>query len=510
MGAIKMKNNLLRKNLTIVIICLFVITTSSSLVNLTKGKNQEFITNNIENESIFNPIEIVSTESDKKSYNPFFTIDNEGFVHAVWEDNTNIDDCGNDTDIFYKYRLANGEWSNTEVVSTESTENSTTPSITIDFEGNIHVAWFDETDYLGTGDNLDVFYKFKPYGGSWGITEPVSIDSNNSDVLFDSPPSIVTDQYGFLHIAWRDTYVVGEEHFFNIFYKFKSIGGYWSERGLISSATNYCHRPNLVIDSYGDLHVVWKDFDFYYKFKPHAGNWSDTETIPIETGYGNYPSLAIDSSDTLHLVWYCGSGFGGSGSDDDVFYSYRPYNGEWSNTEVVSTESDFYSRFPNLAVDTECNIHVAWFDFSDYLQSGNDGDVFYKMRTQDGDWSTTEVVSIDCDSPSLIGRIAVDSYGVHIIWRDSSNIGGSGSDYDILYRFKGTPEGYKQAFLFGTISNVQNEGSFFIFNAKKLVWLSFKPFEFNIFKSEELITLYGDGIGFFGNNLIFGRYNVKY
>lgn len=502
---------LINKTLAFGIMFLFVISTVSPMVNGTECKNQRIIKTIFEDISFWNPIEVVSTESNEDSARPFLTVDEEGDVHTVWEDNTNFEECRNDSDIFYKKKLANGKWSDTEVVSTESTGISTTPSVTVDSNGNIHVAWYDETDYSGSGNNLDIFYKMKTENGDWTTTEVVSIDSNNSGVLYDSPPAIITDQSGNLHIAWRDTFIVEEDYFFNIFYRLKPKEGLWSETVLITSATNYCSRPTLAVDSYGDLHIVWRDPYIYYKFKPNGGAWSDTEIIPIETECGLYPSLTVDGFDTLHLVWDYFSDFGGSGDDDDVFYIYKPYNGEWSDTELVSTESDYHSRFPNIAVDIEGTVHVAWFDFSDYLFSGNDGDVFYKMKTKDGDWTITEVVSKDCESPSLIGGIAVDLNGlIHVVWSDSTNISGAGADQDVFYRLKGLPKGYTPAFLFGIISNVQHNGSFFTFNAKFLIWLSFKPVIFKVFSSEENITGYGQGIGFFGRHIIIGRYNVKY
>ena len=47
----------------------------------------------------------------------------------------------------------------TEVVSTESTDDSKFPSLAVDPDGNIHVAWHDDTDYGGSGTDFDVFYK---------------------------------------------------------------------------------------------------------------------------------------------------------------------------------------------------------------------------------------------------------------------------------------------------------------------------------------------------------------
>ena len=50
-------------------------------------------------------------------------------------------------------------WTTTEVVSTESTEDSLFPSLGVGSDGPVHIAWHDDTDYGGAGFDDDVFYK---------------------------------------------------------------------------------------------------------------------------------------------------------------------------------------------------------------------------------------------------------------------------------------------------------------------------------------------------------------
>ena len=73
------------------------------------------------------------------------------------------------------------KWTPTEVVSTESTDNSNIPSLAVDSEGNIHIAWLDHTDYAGSGADYDIFYKrWEVSNSSWTTTEVVSTESNRS------------------------------------------------------------------------------------------------------------------------------------------------------------------------------------------------------------------------------------------------------------------------------------------------------------------------------------------
>ncbi|MFX1555243.1 MAG: PKD domain-containing protein [Promethearchaeota archaeon] len=85
-------------------------------------------------------------------------------MHVAWEDKTNYSGAGNDVDIFYKYKNNGGSWSTTEVVSTESTEDSWYSSLMVDSDGVVHVAWNDDTGYGGAGSDTDIFYKYKSGG----------------------------------------------------------------------------------------------------------------------------------------------------------------------------------------------------------------------------------------------------------------------------------------------------------------------------------------------------------
>ncbi len=104
--------------------------------------------------------EVVSTESTADSSSPSLAVDSAGNIHTSWEDQTDYDSCGPDEDIFYKrWDASTSSWTTTEVISTNSTEASDEPSIAVDAEENVHIAWYDGTDYAGSGTDRDIFYK---------------------------------------------------------------------------------------------------------------------------------------------------------------------------------------------------------------------------------------------------------------------------------------------------------------------------------------------------------------
>ncbi|MHA1202819.1 MAG: hypothetical protein ACTSQ4_09890, partial [Candidatus Heimdallarchaeaceae archaeon] len=72
--------------------------------------------------------------------------------------------------------------------------------------------------------------------------------------------------------------------------------------------------------------------------------------------------------------------YAGSGTDRDIFYKrWDASTSSWTTTEVVSTESTSASYYVSIAVDSAENVHIAWYDLTDYAGAGTDSDIFYKQ-----------------------------------------------------------------------------------------------------------------------------------
>ena len=105
-------------------------------------------------------IDVMLAESTQESLYTSIASDPFGNTHVVWADATNYTNSGTDLDIFYKYwDSASQTWGETEVISVESTSTSNHPDIVSDPFGNMHVTWYDYTDYDGAGTDADIFYK---------------------------------------------------------------------------------------------------------------------------------------------------------------------------------------------------------------------------------------------------------------------------------------------------------------------------------------------------------------
>ena len=210
--------------------------------------------------------EMVSTESTGDSYFPTIAVDCAGNVHVAWSG----------LGIFYKrWDAVSSTWTNTEVVSTESTSGSLYPTIAVDGAGNVHTAWDDTTNYGGVGGDADIFYKrWDAVSSTWTNTEVVSAESTSPSQL----PTIAVDGAGNVHMAWNDnTNYDNSGTDLDIFYKrWDAVSSTWTNTEVVSTeSTGTSKFPTIAVDGVGNVQVAWDDntnyggtginYDIFYK-----------------------------------------------------------------------------------------------------------------------------------------------------------------------------------------------------------------------------------------------------
>ena len=402
--------------------------------------------------------EVVSTLSTGNAYSPHVAIDSDDNIHVVWYDSTpDLLSSGGDTDIFYiSYNAASETWSSIELVSSESSDGSRDPEIATDSEGNIHVVWTDFTPLLGSDADKDVFYKKKNAGGSWTLTEVLSTESTSA---VHDEVSITIDSANNIFVAWVDpTDVLGADVDNDVFLKYyNSSSSSWSSLNLISiESTAFAYKPQIVADSLsGDIHFVWYDYTnilysgtdgdiFYRSWNVYDSTLSDLQLVnPFSTLNAYNPQIVLDSEHNIHVVWGDYTDYLDSGINLDLFYRKLYTSSDtWSHIEVVSSESRFNTEHPDLAIDENGCIFVAWYDPTEYSGAGTDFDIFFKYKDPiSNQWSMTDVVTVESNDLSHQPEIVIDSQGfVSCVWIEEDNLGGADLDPDIFYRkFAGTP-----------------------------------------------------------------------
>lgn len=392
---------------------------------------------------IWNITEVVSSESSWQSLHPSLSVDSQNNVYVAWSELTAY------WYINYKGRdFSSSTWNTTNVVSTgsEGAILSILDSLVVDSSGDIHISWTHDYD-------MGIRYKrWNSTTSSWGSDEYISTVSNT---IYSS--SLDIDSSGNVHIAWTDdTNYAGAGTDDDIFYKrWNASSSSWTTTEVVSTeSTSNSYNPSLAVDSSGNVHIAWHDYtnyagastdrDIFYKcWDSSSSSWTATEVVSIEsTSSSQLPSLDVDSFGNVHIAWYDNTDYDGAGTDSDIFYKRRiSSSSSWTTTEVISTESTSNSVNPSLAVDSSSNVHISWCDFTDYSEAGTDADIFYKYWDISFlSWGITEVISTESTADSTDPSLAVDSFGnVHIVWEDLTDYAGAGLFEDIFYKFFSGP-----------------------------------------------------------------------
>ena len=323
------------------------------------------------------PLEVVSTESDAMSYQPEFAVDNLGNVHVTWGDVSNYNGSGSDRDIFYKRRkIDNHSWTITEIVSEGMTSDSKMPKIDVDIDGNAYIVWYDRTTYGGSGSDDDIFLRrWNASIDSWGVIELVSSGMDEGSLC----PSIALDNFKNIHVSWHDFSRSTDS---NIFYK-RWIASSKSWETFITVSTGCPEgswQPKIDTDDLGNVYIVWDDESavggaqlyskdiFFKKRYVSSGSWSGTQVISLEkTGLGDNQdaNLSVDKDGNVNVVWLYGL---------DIYYRRNDVSdGLWKDIYLVGTGLD-----PSVYAENAETVYVTWRDTTGYGGSGSDNDITYR------------------------------------------------------------------------------------------------------------------------------------
>ncbi len=254
------------------------------------------------------------------SYDPSLVVDATGDVHVAWQGWS-----GGDYEIIYRrWDATSGVWGTTVAIS-DNTAVSHSPSLAVDETGDVHVAWMDWS--VGGWDIL--YRRWNATSGVWGTTENVS---ENEDV--SGEPSLAVDVEGNVHVAWRDvSNYAGSGTDADIFYRCWNVtSGAWGTTEVLSENAGDSMHPSLAVDDAGNVHVAWMDYSvggcdiLYRRWNATWGVWSTTEDVSENPGYSENPSLVVDSAGNLHVAWEDATDYPGTGVHADILYRKQAVN----------------------------------------------------------------------------------------------------------------------------------------------------------------------------------------
>jgi TolB protein len=244
----------------------------------------------------------------------FLLLDKAGVLHAVWREYIQSSQISS---ILYSQLPPGGVWTEPYILA-QSGDFLEKPHLAFQSGGAVHIIWSN-----GTQQNLIYYYVRRNTDGSWTTPEAIV---NTPANLFGG--HIEVDSTGGVHVAWVNDFI-------NVYYRYRSPSGVWSDPAIISAGLSPgSTRPDMIIDSSDQLHIVWAiQAQIYYANKPQGGIWSVPKLLSAGTLYPVYPLLALDDTDGVGVIW---------DHSGQIAFIYRSTTGAWSQVQILSGEINNY------------------------------------------------------------------------------------------------------------------------------------------------------------------------
>jgi len=372
----------------------------------------------------WSPPEIISNTIYGATY-PSAAVDQLGRIHCVWQDAItplSLDEFH----IFYRI-LEEGEWSEIEIL-TDTLSEYNYPNIFIDSQNNPHVVWWD----FNGPNSLDIYYRYFD-GDEWSTIMNVSESNTN----ISATPSVVVDTEGTVYIAWHQLIGVNGHAFLRSWHPdsgWSEIMEFAHPDPNVTS-NNY---PKIRIDSNDDLHMVWsiikqlegRDYltSIVYQ-KRYQGSWLEPQQImPDSISTDGLADLAIDHLGRLHFALRLDIPNPPTGAVSDI-YSISSVDGETFSSPVnathfdavVSDTLDIFARYPWITADSS-KLYIGF----QYKERGffhhPPEDAFF-VWSSDGEWQKPHNLTPEFEQWAGSPRAVVDLDGnIHIFWAAAYDI----------------------------------------------------------------------------------------
>ena len=284
------------------------------------------------------------------------------------------------------------------------------PSIAIDNQGALHIAYLDR-------DNTNLRYATNA-SGSWVLStlDTSSVNPNNDA----AKTGIAIDNRGHVHIihpvqgssVWVLNYTT-------------NVSGSFVSTTITDTTKDDGKYASLAIAGNGSLHIsVYRDSggsDLRY-YTDESGVWTN-ETVHTGNNYGKDSAIALNSKDEVVIVYRKDD------TADDIYMSVGN-RGSWTSSQVASNR---YASYLAVAIDSNDDVHISSHNIRSQSGYCCNKDLEY-FTNSSGSWVRT---TVDSGVGGIFGSIVIDSNDdVHISHAD--NIGGN----DLFYAtVKGSGKG---------------------------------------------------------------------
>ncbi len=320
----------------------------------------------------------------------------DGRTHIVWSEQ-----IGEDQGDQLFYRAGHGtDWD--PIVQLSDSWGTANPTIAIDAEERIHVAWADDDD-----GQQGIFYR-RYDSGAW----TPAIRLNDYEGRLANHPRLAAGPDGAVHIVWDQGDSYPPPAFREIFYA-RWDGTGWSEQEPLTANAVNSVEPAMAVAPNGDVHVLWQDdrtgTDRVYHRRCVSGAWSPEVMVGDGSTPMGHPDIAVTPSGGVHAVMERQSSLG--------LICYSRLNGTAWSEPVSLTENP--SSCPKIA-GSRCegpysDLHIVW---QEYASPPQRWIIVYRNihGTLFGDPETVTTGEGDAVAPA----VAVDPIcNIDVVWRDN-------------------------------------------------------------------------------------------
>ncbi len=360
--------------------------------------------------------EIISIASGpENSETPSLALDTTGAAQIVWKG----------VDGIYLSQPAG-----TPVKIPGTNASSKLPTIAVDANNTIHVAWSEGSLYY----NHAIYYTYRPAGMEWVARERVSQPTYGTVEVEDShPPTIVVATDGKVHIVWTQ---YSSSSTFGVYHRVYQNGAPISTPFKISpdDLKPQSNSPDLAAGPHGEVNVVWWGSDrligqftpigeIYYR-RWNGSSWDSFSRVPLSDGSNKSmnPTIAVDSQGTVHVAWHYADEDSEEGNYiGRIFYRFKKGTA-WSPTESISDEQSPAWVDPAIAAGGDGDVYLTW--------TRTHYSLVYAHRSS-GKWTLPSIITYQYYTQFPASkRIAYGpGFGAHLVFMRRK----SSSDYDVFY-----------------------------------------------------------------------------
>lgn len=279
---------------------------------------------------------------------------------------------------------------------------SNSPSVVLDSDGNVHLAWTENK-----GENFVVYYGKLENNR---IIEQKKISRGNEESF---SPHVITDLEGNVHIIWKGKVL---NRITLRYSKVDESGNVVVNREL--TPDKFVDAYDAEIDSEGDLHVVYRAVGFeafiFYSKVLSNGSFQVRDKVVVNASFNEErrvsdPSLESDSQGRLHLIWQ-DHRFG----KPVLYYKRLANTGDEITKEKRITDKEFHSMKPQFTLH-KGTIHLIWIRFNDLYY-----DIMYKQLDLDGKERLSTIIHSNASKPSNLKVLSFNGT-VYSVWQDFEN-----------------------------------------------------------------------------------------